>query len=83
MLGLIILMIVFKFDIIVTDCGSPPLPVSTNVMAMDNNTDFADRYPEYSVVRYECDSNIKELVGNSSLRCFNGRWIGRPPKCGN
>ena len=78
---ILIIMSVLRFDSIDMDCGSPPLPHSTNII-MGNISHLVERYEEYSNARYECESEDQELVGDSTLRCFNGRWVGRSPKCG-
>ncbi|CAG2110737.1 unnamed protein product [Medioppia subpectinata] len=39
------------------------------------------RYEEYNFIQYECDSEDKLLVGNSTMRCINGKWIGNLPRC--
>ena len=80
---ILLLMTVFDFDPIDMDCGSPPLPHSTTAVTMSNSTHFEERYEEYSVVHFECDSENSELVGDSSLRCLSGQWVGKAAKCGN
>ncbi|CAG2175337.1 unnamed protein product, partial [Oppiella nova] len=57
------------------DCGFPALPESTKISI------YKKRYEEYSFIQYECDSEDKLLVGNSTLRCINGKWIGNLPRC--
>ena len=79
---IILIVAVLRFESIAMDCGSPPLPPLTHVKDGANFSIFAERYEEYSVIRYECDSESHELVGNSTLRCFNGQWVGIRPKCG-
>ncbi|XP_054163868.1 uncharacterized protein LOC128961638 [Oppia nitens] len=57
------------------DCGFPALPESTKINV------YKKRYEEYSFIQYECDSEDKVLIGNSTIRCFNGKWLGSLPKC--
>jgi hypothetical protein len=65
-----------KYDLVSSDCGIPELPESTKINS------FKSRYAEHSYVQYECDSNNKELIGDISIQCINGKWEGNTPKCG-
>ena len=71
------LVLLNKSSSVNSDCGFPALPDSTQINI------FQKRYEEHSFVQYECDLKNKLLIGNSVIRCFNGKWIEMTPKCGN
>ena len=82
MRNIIILITILKFKSIEMDCGSPPLPHSIHIIPNGYYKENKTRYQDLSFIRYECDLNEQQLVGDSIMRCLSGRWVGTAPKCG-